>query len=203
MVGADSIRGDVQIAPTQAQRHDPQRTSTRADTVLLRPRPNPEAAELFTDQLSPIPITRAGQARSRSGRRGCSQERRAGAMRAGTSRQPACRPPAPIKPCRSSCVPAACLLLGAHTREPPLKSCHRCSRTVGQKGVRAAQQIRHHASSGQEVSQLSPQDRRVRSKVRRDRRKDCVAESGGASGEDGSCGERTGQGEAGCSGQSK
>eukprot|EP00964_Phaeocystis_antarctica_P092365 scaffold59410_cov68-Phaeocystis_antarctica.AAC.1 len=57
--------------------------------------PNPEAAELSTDQLSPVPITRAGQARIRSGRRGCSQEWRAGAMRAGTSRQPACRPSAP------------------------------------------------------------------------------------------------------------
>eukprot|EP00964_Phaeocystis_antarctica_P041693 scaffold23854_cov54-Phaeocystis_antarctica.AAC.2 len=94
-IGADSIKGDVQLAPTQAQRHDPQRTSTRANTVSLRPRPKPEAAELSTDQFSSIPITRAGQARSRSGRRGCSQEQRAGAMRAGTSRQPACRPPAP------------------------------------------------------------------------------------------------------------
>ena len=80
------------------------------------------------------------------------------------------------------CAPRT-LALALEVQSPwPSRSCHRCPRIVGQKGVRAAQQIRHHAPSRETVPKLSPQDPRDRSKVR----------SGGASGEDGSCGEGAG-----------
>eukprot|EP00964_Phaeocystis_antarctica_P049331 scaffold28616_cov60-Phaeocystis_antarctica.AAC.1 len=45
------------------------------------------------------------------------------------------------------CVPAACLRLGAHTREPPLKSCHRCSRTTAESVVRSAETAEKTVSS--------------------------------------------------------
>ena len=52
----DSIKGDALIAPTQAQRHDPQRTSIRADTETPNPKPNPNPITLiltFTLSLAP------------------------------------------------------------------------------------------------------------------------------------------------------
>ena len=55
-LGADSVKGDVLIAPTQAQRHDPQRTSTRADTLTLTLVPTLTLILILTLTLILVPL---------------------------------------------------------------------------------------------------------------------------------------------------